>query len=99
MCFLCILNFFLKFNVFICVILMYIIIDINDRDLGDFNISTSNYVLHCIFLLCFDLLCVVFVLVLSIWYYLILSVFPLQSNSGVCALNQSRDSFKINGFY
>ena len=66
MCFLCILNFFLKFNIFISVILKYISIDINDRDLGDINIATSNYFLHCIFLLCFGLLCVVLVLVLSI---------------------------------
>ena len=66
MCFLCILNFFLKFNIFISVILEYISIDINDRDLSDINIATSNYFLHCIFLLCFGLLCVDFVLVLSI---------------------------------
>ena len=55
MCFLCILNFFLKFTFFISVILEYINIDINGKDLGDINIATSNYFLYCIFLLCFGL--------------------------------------------
>ena len=85
MCFLCILNFFLKFNVFIFVILKYINIDINDKDLGDINIATSNYFLNCIFLLFWP------ASVLSLfWYYLVLFDFQvfflLQSNSEVCAL-------------
>ena len=72
MCFLCILSFFLKFNVFISVILKYINIDINDKDLGDINIATSNYFLYCIFLLFWP------ASVLSLfWYYLVLFDFKV----------------------